>query len=156
MHLFFKITSYLNFLYHSKNHHSLHSPFVYDLTTKCLYKKLPLKNNYCKELFQIPTRNAYLIGKIIQYLQLESKENLHFFSRERNVYEIRENVLKIIAKNCEKSVILIDELYQNKERYLLWQSFLKEKNIIVSVNLYKIGLLFFSKRQSKQDFMIRL
>lgn len=31
------IKSYLKFLFHSKNEHGVHSPFVFDLVTKCFY-----------------------------------------------------------------------------------------------------------------------
>jgi predicted O-methyltransferase YrrM len=33
------IKSYLNFLWNSKNEHGVHSPFVFDLVTKCFYDK---------------------------------------------------------------------------------------------------------------------
>lgn len=33
------VKSYLNFLYNSKNQHGVHSPFVFDLVTKCFYDK---------------------------------------------------------------------------------------------------------------------
>ncbi len=37
--MFFQIKSYLKFLWHSKNEHAVHSPFVYCLLTKCFYDK---------------------------------------------------------------------------------------------------------------------
>lgn len=37
--MFFQIQSYLKFLWHSKNEHAVHSPFVFSLLTKCFYDK---------------------------------------------------------------------------------------------------------------------
>lgn len=37
--MFFQIKSYLHFLWHSKNEHAVHSPFVFNLLTKCFYDK---------------------------------------------------------------------------------------------------------------------
>ncbi|SEP83718.1 O-methyltransferase [Flavobacterium urocaniciphilum] len=34
-----QIKSYIKFLYHAKNEHGVHSPFVFDLITKCFYDK---------------------------------------------------------------------------------------------------------------------
>jgi len=39
MALLFSIQSYLQFLWKSKNQHGVHSPFVFDLVTKCFYDK---------------------------------------------------------------------------------------------------------------------
>jgi predicted O-methyltransferase YrrM len=55
--MLFQIISYINFLYNSKNEHGIHSPFVFDLVTKCLYdkKKYPeysILKNYRKALLQ--------------------------------------------------------------------------------------------------------
>lgn len=49
------IKAYLKFLWHSKNEHGVHSPFVFSLVTKCFYdkKKHPeysILKNYRKEL----------------------------------------------------------------------------------------------------------
>ncbi len=51
------IKSYLKFLWHSKNQHGVHSPFVFDLVTKCFYDsaKYPeysILKNYRKSLLQ--------------------------------------------------------------------------------------------------------
>ena len=37
--MLFQIQSYLKFLWHSKNEHAVHSPFVFSLLTKCFYDK---------------------------------------------------------------------------------------------------------------------
>jgi len=37
--MLFQIKSYLKFLWYSKNEHAVHSPFVFNLLTKCVYNK---------------------------------------------------------------------------------------------------------------------
>jgi predicted O-methyltransferase YrrM len=37
--MLFQIKSYIKFLWHSKNEHAVHSPFVFSLLTKCFYDK---------------------------------------------------------------------------------------------------------------------
>ncbi|GGA76628.1 O-methyltransferase [Flavobacterium palustre] len=37
--MFFQIKAYLKFLWNSKNEHAVHSPFVFNLITKCFYDK---------------------------------------------------------------------------------------------------------------------
>ena len=39
--MLFQIKSYLKFLWNSKNEHAVHSPFVFNLVTKCFYDKKP-------------------------------------------------------------------------------------------------------------------
>jgi predicted O-methyltransferase YrrM len=55
--MLFQIKSYLKFLWHSKNEHAVHSPFVFNLLTKCFYDKkfkseYIVLENYRNELLQ--------------------------------------------------------------------------------------------------------
>src|SRR6478672_3580681 len=55
--MLFQIQSYFNFLWHSKNEHGVHSPFVFDLVTKCFYDKrtypeYQILKNYRKALLE--------------------------------------------------------------------------------------------------------
>jgi predicted O-methyltransferase YrrM len=55
--MLFQIKSYLQFLWHSKNEHAVHSPFVFNLLTKCFYDKkikseYVVLKNYRNELLQ--------------------------------------------------------------------------------------------------------
>ncbi|MGK4569108.1 O-methyltransferase [Flavobacterium sp. 3HN19-14] len=55
--MLFQIKSYLKFLWNSKNAHGVHSPFVFDLVTKCFYDKAKypeyaILKNYRKSLLE--------------------------------------------------------------------------------------------------------
>lgn len=55
--MLFQIKSYIKFLWHSKNEHAVHSPFVFSLLTKCFYDKkfkpeYTVLKNYRNELLQ--------------------------------------------------------------------------------------------------------
>ncbi|MES2543811.1 MAG: class I SAM-dependent methyltransferase [Bacteroidota bacterium] len=50
--MLFQIKSYLKFLWNSKNEHGVHSPFVFDLVTKCFYTKTKYKEYELLEEFR--------------------------------------------------------------------------------------------------------
>jgi predicted O-methyltransferase YrrM len=53
------LKSYLTFLWNSKNEHGVHSPFVFDLVTKCFYDK----KNYTEYSILKNYRNSLLANK---------------------------------------------------------------------------------------------
>lgn len=85
----FQITkSYLKFLYNSKNQHGVHSPFVFNLVTKCFYDR----TNY----------QEYKVLKLYRNLLLENQSNSDVTEFGAGSKTFRSNIklLKLIAKTA--------------------------------------------------------
>jgi len=59
--MLYQIKQYIKFILNSSNQHGVHSPFVYDLVTKCFYDKTKYRGyqaiqNYRKSLLENPTK----------------------------------------------------------------------------------------------------
>lgn len=71
--MLFRIQSYLQFLWHSKNEHGVHSPFVFLLLTQGLYNKkikLPVADlSACKG---VNSKKSRLLFKIVHYFSPKS------------------------------------------------------------------------------------
>jgi predicted O-methyltransferase YrrM len=82
------IKSYLNFLWNSKNEHGVHSPFVFDLVTKCFYNK----KNYPE----------YSILKDYRNSLLENKNTIEVtdFGAGSRVFKSNTRAINQIAKNA--------------------------------------------------------
>ncbi len=86
--MLYQIVQYIKFIFKSTNQHGVHSPFVYDLITKCFYDKTKYgayKNilNYKKEL-----------------LKNNSKIKVTDLGAGSNVMKQNERSVSIIAKNA--------------------------------------------------------
>jgi predicted O-methyltransferase YrrM len=81
------IKSYLKFLYHSKNEHGVHSPFVFDLVTKCFYDK----TNYPE----------YSILKEYRKSLLENQNTIEVtdFGAGSRVFKSNQRKISAVAKN---------------------------------------------------------
>ena len=61
-----KIKSYIKFLWNSKNEHGVHSPFVFDLVTKCFYDKTKFPEY---SHFKNNSKRVRLFYRIIRYFK---------------------------------------------------------------------------------------
>ena len=69
----FRIQSYLQFLWHSKNEHGVHSPFVFLLLTQGLYtKKVRLAAHSLSNPNKSVSRKQQLLYKIVCYFEPKS------------------------------------------------------------------------------------
>ena len=71
--MLFRIQSYLQFLWHSKNEHGVHSPFVFLLLTQGLYnKKIKLPVADLSTYKGVNSKKSRLLFKIVRYFSPKS------------------------------------------------------------------------------------
>jgi len=86
--MFFQIKSYLKFLWHSKNEHAVHSPFVFSLITKCFYDK--------------KTKSDYSLLQQYRNSLLQNKNTIEVtdFGAGSRVFKSNTRVIAQIAQNA--------------------------------------------------------
>lgn len=90
------IKSYIKFLFNSKNEHGVHSPFVYDLVTKCFYDK----TNYSEYEVLKKYRNSLIENKnTIEVTDFGAGSRI-FKSNTREIGKIA-STAGITSKNAE-------------------------------------------------------
>ena len=86
--MLFQIKSYLKFLWHSKNEHAVHSPFVFTLITKCFYDRKP--------------KSEYQVLKEYRKTLLENRNTIAVtdFGAGSNVFKSNKREISRIAKTA--------------------------------------------------------
>ncbi|WP_140486643.1 O-methyltransferase [Flavobacterium sp. GSA192] len=86
--MFFQIKAYLKFLWHSKNEHAVHSPFVFSLITKCFYDK--------------KSKPEYVVLKDYRNALLQNKNSIEItdFGAGSKVFKSNTRVISQIAKTA--------------------------------------------------------
>jgi len=62
---------------------------------------------------------------------------------------------KIITKIHDESLVVIDDIHWSPGMERAWEEIQKMPEVIVTVDLYHLGLVFFRKSLSKQHFVLR-
>jgi hypothetical protein len=163
----FRFISFIKFYLSATNEHGVHSPFVYDYLTKCLYKK---------EYLKLPIVSRILVKSIIYFKYksirlLSSNETIqHLLSA--NCPEISFTHLNadiIFGSICDflsedinmnelqnDTMVLLYGIYVDKISSDNWKKLKNSEHVRVTVDLYYCGLLFFRKEQVKEHFKIRI
>ena len=60
-----------------------------------------------------------------------------------------------LAKATEKSVFVFDDIHWSDEMHEAWKYISKHSSVMISIDLFFVGLVFFRKNQPKQHFVLR-
>ena len=167
--MFYRFFNYLSFIFSATNQHGIHSPFIYDFVTKCLYKKYKIKGPKItgilfKCILYFKANNISIFPKDIQ---LESRVmnvfpkiefNKHPFDIIYLEYPYPEFLNPVIQDNKyhNDSIVFVKNIHKNKEGTMNWELFKNSEEVTVSVDMYYCGVLFFRKEQVKEHFKIRI
>ena len=56
----------------------------------------------------------------------------------------------------ESTILVFDDIYWSRDMTQAWETILKDSRVIVSIDCFNLGFIFFRKEQPKQHFRIRL
>ncbi len=154
----------------STNQHGVHSPFVYDYITKCLYQKKlsrdsKVKDVLLKSLGYFTPKNVLFDGIDEEYLDviltrlpsLKLNNPAYDFIYIDELNERSISTYIVGNKNIHNNtVVLINSIHGNKYMETQWEDLKKTEQIRVTVDLFYCGLVFFRKEQAREHFKIRI
>ena len=163
----FRFISLIKFYLSATNQHGVHSPFVYDYVTKCLYKKeylnLPIVSRILvKSIIYFKYKSIRLLSsnETIQHLLISNYPEITFTNLNADIiFGSTANFLSedINMKELQNdTMVLLDGIYRDKISSDNWKKLKKLEHVRVTIDLYYCGLLFFRKEQVKEDFKIRI
>lgn len=166
--MYYKLISYLSFLLKSTNEHGVHSPFVFNFVTKCLYSKKKLHRNKTINIvlksiayFKFKTveiGNSQEVEAIVmdtfQQVSLGGTKIDLLFTEQLNISKFVELLSE--GKLHNDSMILLEGIHQNKHQQKNWENLIASPNITVSIDMFHCGAIFIRKEQVKEHFTIRI
>lgn len=165
-HYLYQTVKHIKHRLKATNQHGVHSPFVFNLLTKCLYQKPKLH----------PVKHLDIVSKISRYFKVDSISLDEKLTEVKNIFNYTMDVhfnkkkpfdliylentdaLRSINTNAvhNDSMIFIHHIHQNKAASNEWSEICAQKEYTVSIDLFYCGLLFFRKEQEKEHFIIRI
>ena len=160
--------NYLKFLLKSTNAHGVHSPFVFNYLTRCLYRKSKKTGDTIADLV---LRSWTYFG--FETLHVEGNLGLQqLLKSESNAMQSERFPVDLLYFETipqhksgipfsdfalhNDSLVVIANIHKQRNFHTAWEKLIKHPKITVSIDLFCCGLLFMRKEQVKQHFYIRL
>jgi predicted O-methyltransferase YrrM len=118
----------------------------YSLLAKSIHRKNSINNV------------EYIIGDIdliLEEILLNKKIDFVFADANHN-YSASIKYFNMIKNNLhDNSIYIIDDINWSEDMNKAWNDIKKDKNVTISIDLYRMGILFFNPSLSKQNFILR-
>ncbi|WP_353546504.1 hypothetical protein [Rhinopithecimicrobium faecis] len=147
---------YLHHFFSSHSRHGTHSPFVYRLAEEVIYTKK------IQKLGRREPKESALLKEILCYY---SGYKITIYT-DRLAYYTALQVTGVciyplslaeggVNHFQENELVLIDEPYYTVAHKRLWQHWQQDNRVVVSIDLFHFGLIFFRAGQRKEHFKLR-
>ncbi|RIV52190.1 hypothetical protein D2V93_05965 [Flagellimonas taeanensis] len=166
--MFFKLFSYVNFLINSTNAHGVHSPFVFQYVTQCLYVRKRLHrdksiNVLLKSIAHFRANSIHMDpNPSLEKTVKEMFPNVHFETEPSDIIytdlldTARFEELLSKGKLHNDSMVLMEGIHQNEKKMEDWKTLIASPKITVSIDMFHCGAIFIRKEQVKEHFTIRI
>ena len=166
-----------HFLYfrHARKGKYAHSPFVYQLSMAVFEKKSPLSTAKHPILLNSPLsegleevfngKYGLLTAKIAAYFNVKTVVSfpsdpiqpadmtlINIATQPQVAYDYFEETVKYSDND---SVIIIKELYHSPASALVWGKIKSHPKTTVTLDLFHIGIVFFRRESSKENFIVK-
>lgn len=168
--MFHRLRSYLKFLWHSKNEHGVHSPFIFSFVTKCLYDNKifsvdKVENIVLKSMAYFQCQSASVVPKdhrlssklknLLPQISLVENSPDFIFITECNDDLVKDHLLN--NEHIENhSVVILKDIHKSRENTQLWKNIKASDKVRLTVDLYYCAVIFFRKEQVEEHFKIRI
>ncbi|HDZ05522.1 hypothetical protein LCGC14_0067740 [marine sediment metagenome] len=163
----FRFLSFIKFIFTATNQHGVHSPFVYDYVTKCLYSKeklkLPITSKVLiKSLHYFNSKTVHILGdnKVLEATIKKHCTTVSITETNADVLIGSISYFKnndiIINSLSDCVMLLLNGIHKNQTSIESWNRLKRESPVCVTIDLFYCGIIFFRKEQVKEHFKIRI
>ena len=168
-----RLYKYFNYYFNASNGkgHGVHSPFVFNFISSILNnKELKQEANYSNKYRALLIRMvAYYMPEVVMEFEatpsnkadvLEEIENadtigLLHVKQNKNAEDVISYFSAAIKKVNTESILIFDGIHDSKEMENSWEAIKMHKEVKLTIDLYKLGIVFFRQEQlEKENFII--